>query len=49
MGFEKDDKDKEFICKQCSSFLDKKDLEDDKCPNCNTDEDLFMNDEDQYE
>ena len=44
MGFFKPDKDKEFNCRQCSTYLDSTELVDGKCPNCKTDEDLFMND-----
>ena len=40
----KEPKDKEFICRQCGEFLDKKDLKKGDCPNCETDEDLFIND-----
>ena len=42
-----DKSDKEFICKQCNTYLDQKDLVDGKCPNCETDEDLFINDKDE--
>ena len=37
--------DKELHCRQCGEFLDSKELEEGKCPNCETDEDLFINDE----
>lgn len=43
MGFKKDDKYKEFHCRQCCEFLDSNELENGMCPNCGTDEDLFMN------
>jgi rubrerythrin len=43
MGFEKEDKDKDFICRQCNIYLDVHDLVDGKCPNCNNDEDVFIN------
>lgn len=43
MGWVNEEK-KEFICKQCGFFLNTIDLKDGKCPNCNTDEDLFVND-----
>lgn len=35
---------KEFICRQCNTFLNTEDLEDGKCPNCKNDEDVFIND-----
>jgi rubrerythrin len=35
---------KEFICRQCVTFLDSEDLKDGNCPNCENDEDIFMND-----
>jgi rubrerythrin len=38
-----DETKKEFICRQCLSYLDTEDLEDGKCPNCETDEDIFNN------
>lgn len=34
---------KEFHCRQCSSFLDTHDLINGCCPNCENDEDLFIN------
>jgi rubrerythrin len=46
MGFKKSDKDKEFVCRQCSTYLDQNDLIDGGCPNCKNDEDVFMNSED---
>ena len=39
-----EDSSKEFICRQCSTFLGVEDLVDGKCPNCDTDEDIFTND-----
>ncbi len=45
MGFAKDDRGKDFMCRQCGLFLDQKELKDGNCPDCGTDEDLFMNDE----
>lgn len=39
-----DNSDKEFICKQCLSYLDVGDLVDGDCPNCESDEDVFIND-----
>jgi len=44
MGFAKEDREKEFICRQCWTFLDNKDLKEGKCPNCDTDEYVFNND-----
>ena len=41
----KDDKEKEFICRQCATFLDSNELIEGKCPNCLNDEDLFINEE----
>lgn len=41
----KTDNEKEFICRQCGTFLDSEDLIEGKCPNCETDEDLFINEE----
>jgi len=35
---------KEFVCKQCGSFFDLEELDDGKCPDCGTDEDVFVND-----
>ena len=43
MGY-KDDTKKEFVCRQCMTFLDTEDLIDGKCPKCNTDESVFAND-----
>jgi len=40
----KDDTKKEFDCRQCGTFLDVEDLKDGKCPNCETDEDIYHND-----
>jgi rubrerythrin len=39
----KEDKDREFECRQCGLFLDGEDLIDGKCPSCENDEDLFDN------
>jgi len=44
MGLVKNDKDKEFVCRQCASYLDTHELIEGKCPDCNNDEDLFVND-----
>lgn len=38
-----DSKQKEFNCRQCSGFFNSIDLKKGCCPNCNTDEDLFLN------
>ena len=46
MGF-KDNKEKEFVCRQCNTYLDTNELEDGKCPNCKNDEDIFINNEDE--
>jgi len=40
----KEDNKKEFVCKQCCIFLDSEQLIDGKCPNCENDEDVFLND-----
>lgn len=40
----KDETKKEFICRQCGTFLDTEDLQDGKCPKCDTDEDIYYND-----
>lgn len=45
MGFRKDNKDKEFHCRQCAGFFDSDELENGSCPECGTDEDLFMNED----
>lgn len=42
-------KDKEFVCRQCSLFLDNSELIEGCCPSCNTDEDLFINDNNEDE
>jgi len=44
MGFAKPYKEKEFVCRQCGAFLDSDELEKGCCPNCKTDEYVFMND-----
>ena len=36
--------DKDFICRGCGSFYDKDELNGGKCPECDTDENLFNND-----
>ena len=41
------DKDKEFICRKCVTFLDTEDLVDGKCPKCDTDEHVFLNELDE--
>jgi rubrerythrin len=42
----KADTDKEFHCRKCGSFLDNTDLKDGKCPTCDSDEEVFINQED---
>ena len=44
MGFVKPDNEKEFNCRQCGNFLNVEDLRNGKCPNCDTDEAIFIND-----
>ena len=39
----KEETEKEFICRRCSKFLDTEDLVDGKCPYCETDEDIYLN------
>jgi rubrerythrin len=41
----KDEKDKEFICRQCNTFLDANELTEGKCPNCDNDGDVFINED----
>ena len=36
--------DKDFHCRQCSTFLDSNELKNGCCPDCGTDDDVFMND-----
>ena len=43
MGFSKPDNEKEFNCRQCGMFYDSDELEEGKCPECNTDEHLYIN------
>jgi len=40
-----ENKDKEFHCRQCGAFLDSEDIVDGNCPNCETDEDIYINDD----
>ncbi len=44
MGWGKQEYKKEFICKQCGTFLDTNELIEGNCPDCENDEDLFIND-----
>ena len=44
MAFEKDNKKKEFVCRNCGTFLDAKDLKNNKCPNCGEEDEIYMND-----
>jgi rubrerythrin len=39
----KENKDKEFICRRCSLFLDKEELNEGECPSCESDEHIFFN------
>jgi len=39
----KDEKEKEFVCRQCATFLNANELMKGKCPNCDNDEDVFLN------
>ena len=39
--------DKEFICRQCSTYLNADDLIDGNCPNCENDEDIFINEDEE--
>lgn len=41
----KEDTDKEFVCKECNTFLDQNELEDGNCPNCESDDNVFHNDD----
>jgi Zn finger protein HypA/HybF involved in hydrogenase expression len=38
-----DQNKKEFLCRKCLKFLDIKDLTDGKCPDCETDEYIYIN------
>lgn len=40
----KNDVEKEFICRHCGLFLDKDELNKGNCPECKSDEDIFIND-----
>jgi rubrerythrin len=40
----KDETKKEFVCRQCGRFLNAEELIDGKCPKCDTDDDVFLND-----
>lgn len=44
--FNWNNKDKEFICRMCSTFLNKEDLVEGSCPDCGSDEDIFINEDD---
>lgn len=39
----KEESEKEFICKQCSLFLDHHDLKNGCCPECGSDEEIYLN------
>lgn len=43
MGFQKEDNNKDFICRHCTTYLDSEDLEAGMCPDCKTDEGIFLN------
>jgi len=43
MGWD-NDSEKELHCRQCGCFFDSEELDDGICPNCETDEDIFIND-----
>ena len=44
MGFAKPDEEKDLHCRQCNSFLDTEDLNDDgMCPYCETDDYIYHN------
>lgn len=45
----KDDKDKDFVCRACVTFLDQEELNEGECPNCESDESLFQNDDNEEE
>ena len=40
----KEDNMKEFVCRGCLKFLDLEDLVNGECPNCESDESIFIND-----
>jgi Zn finger protein HypA/HybF involved in hydrogenase expression len=40
----KDETKKEFVCRQCTTFLNSEDLKNGNCPNCESDEYIFSND-----
>ena len=42
MGFEKEDK--ELVCLQCALFFDSNDFDNCKCPQCESDVTVFVND-----
>lgn len=43
-GFEKNNEEKEFICRGCGKFLDSSDLTEKGCPICESEENIFIND-----
>lgn len=43
MGFAKEDREKEYVCKQCMVFLDIEELYEGKCPDCGMDEHVHIN------
>ena len=44
MGFEKPQNKKEYVCRMCGKFLDANELTNNGCPNCDTDENIYLND-----
>ena len=38
------EKDKDFVCRHCARFLNSVDLDKGKCPDCKSDEGIFLND-----
>ena len=44
MGFEKEETEKEYICRGCGTFYDSHELNGSECPKCETDENVYNND-----
>ena len=42
--FHFEDSEKEFVCRHCGKFLDSEDLVEGCCPVCETDDGVFLND-----
>lgn len=36
--------EKDYVCRKCSLFLDSEELNDGKCPQCDDDDCVFLND-----